>query len=68
MAFGVLGFFDHEIVILTQVIVAESEANAQRIYRALGFEEHSISQALQMKPKTEVYAAIGSVTRRSISA
>lgn len=38
----------------TQVIVADSDGNAQRIYRALGFEEHSISQALQMKPKNEL--------------
>jgi ribosomal protein S18 acetylase RimI-like enzyme len=37
---------------LTQVIVAESDGNAQRIYRALGFDPHSISQALQMKVKT----------------
>jgi ribosomal protein S18 acetylase RimI-like enzyme len=36
---------------LTQVIIAESNGNAQRIYRSVGFEEHSVSQALQMKPQ-----------------
>jgi hypothetical protein len=31
------------------VIVAERDGNADRLYRALGFEEHSISQALMLK-------------------